>query len=161
MAKKAPPATPTVKRKSTEPPDVGFRVFTLEDKVSEHEHHDLLWAALLDIGDETILQERITVTETKVTDEKFTITERDYAPVYRIGDATPAYKYIACMATNVSPTVAMYMLCDNADALILRECAVTAETADVLRFVHAGLHKTVSVYMYCPPGCTTCEERRK
>lgn len=143
---------------NTRPPDTGFRVMTLESTVDQSDHHAMLWAALLEIGDDTILQARVMVSETKVTEEKFAITKADYASIYFIGEK-PRYRYIACLAQNIAPSVAMWLLCEPTDALILRECAVTAEMADLLRLIHTGLHRTVSVYMYCPEGCTTCKQR--
>ena len=150
--------TPRTIMPHTSPPDIGFRVMTLESMVDQNDHHAMLWTALLEIGDDAILQARVEVIELKVTEEKFTITQADYASVYYIGEK-PRYRHIACFAQNIAPSVAMYLLCVPTDALILRECAVTAEMADILRLVHTGLHRTVSVYMYCPEGCTTCKQR--
>lgn len=145
----------------TPPLDVGFRVLTVENVVDPHNHEHVLWAALLDIGSEGILQEPVHVSEIKVTEARHTSTKDDYACVYYIGDKTPRYRYVACMSPRIAPSVAMYLLCAPTDAILLRECAMTAEMLDVLRLVHAGLHRSVSVYGYCPPDCDTCLERRR
>lgn len=142
-------------------PDVGFRVLTVEDVVDPHDHQHVLWAALLDIGGEKILQEPIWSTEIKVTESKFSTGKDDYAMTYYIGEKTPRYKYVACMSPRIAPSVAMYLLCAPTDAILLRECAMTAEMVDVLRLIHTGLHRSVSVYAYCPPECDTCKERQR
>lgn len=159
MSEKKNTNIPKVAKKKKTPPDVGFRVLTVENEVPVDNEDAILWDALITYGEELIMSTPIHVSTQKIRYSR-TSSPDDFAKVYYVGEKRP-YIYVACMSPHIDVECSMRLYCESTRAIILRECAVTAEVADMLRFLHAGVGRDVTVYMHCPPKCPTCQERQR